>query len=195
MISLPQPAAGADTVHLTVATEDDQGSRKKRKRSAASSTGTPPSQRSTVTPVTCGSRVTQDLKTAVGLLFSACRPTLQTPDLAAAPDAEQALSLDNLPSDSHAGSATAEIDGRADLPRDVVLRLLQYLEAVATCPASSGRGTAPQKGSADDPDNPLTPPECGEPAGAFQSDSLARWNVVQTSEHGITVLTASQDCH
>ncbi len=173
MIGLPQPVAAADATTPTVATEADQGSRKKRKRSAASPAGTPPSRRHAEAPVTCRSRVTQDLQTAVSLLFSACRPPLRTPDLPAAPDAEQAPTMDDLLRICHADSTTASDDGRAaaDLPRDVIMRLIRYLEAVAT--TSSRRGKPPQMGPAGaaDPDSPLTLHKSSDPEGAFSFDA------------------------
>lgn len=156
-----------------MATEADQGSRKKRKRSAASSARTPLSQRDTVMSATCGSRIMQDSQTAVRLLFSACHPPVQMPDLPAELDAEQPPTLDDLLCIYHADSATAKDDSRAaaDLPRDVVTRLIKYLEAVATYCASSRRGRALQIGSAmaAGPDSHPIPQESGEHAGAFLS--------------------------
>ena len=172
MISLPQPASIADAATPMVATEADQGSRKKRKRSAASSVGDPHRSTKTAAPTTCCSRVTQDLRIAVSHLFSACQPPVQMPDLPAARNAEQPPTLDDLLRVHHTDSSAAGTDGRAagTLPRDVCLRLIRYLEAVATYAASSSRGKPQLSDSSEaaGPDaDPLAQPQSGELASAL----------------------------
>ena len=160
MLSLPQPAS-ADAATPTTAVEAPQGSKKKRKHS----------QRNAAAPITCGSRMKHDLQTAVSRLFSACRPPLLIPPQNVEPTAEQSPALDDLLRIYRADSTTADgdVSSGVNLPRDVLVRLIRYLEAVATYSASSSRDQPLQIGSAAaaGPDSPLTQRQSGEHAGVL----------------------------
>ena len=154
-VSLPQsqPAAADAPIQAPSAVAAEGCARKKRKDSKASSAEQPDGHRDAVMPISCMATVREDTDIAISLLFSACRRPICRPNVQAAA-LQQPATLGELLAACEAAVIPADGigDGEqvvAQLPHDVTVRLLRYLETIDAVIVAGGHRESPHQQTAD----------------------------------------------